>query len=222
MTRWLMMLISALCLSGCSLPGEPDPNKRPPRPDQVTDFAELFQSHCQGCHGADGRGGPAPLLHDRRFLAIFDEKSAREIISHGRSGTLMPAFEQPQGSLTAKQVDILAKGLRQHWGAQHTWTEMTPPYLASELGDIEAGKKVFTNRCEGCHGPKGQAGSLERRAFLNLTSEQLWRRTMIVGRPDLQPSMPAYNDHNGGTLTSREIDDVVALLKSWRDSARQP
>jgi hypothetical protein len=74
-----------------------------------------------------------------------------------------------------------------------------------------------------CHGDQGQggddAGALKEPAFLALISDQALRRLVITGRPDL--GMPAYDGTDGRgprfrPLTSAEIDDVVALLASWR------
>ena len=39
------------------------------------DFALLYATNCAGCHGADGRLGPAPPLNDPLFLAIVPDAS---------------------------------------------------------------------------------------------------------------------------------------------------
>ena len=59
-------------------------------------------------------------------------------------------------------------------------------------------------------------------ALPELISDQLLRRLIITGRPDL--GMPSYRDHNGRSadyrsLTSQEVDDLVALLATWRRSS---
>jgi hypothetical protein len=49
-------------------------------------------------------------------------------------------------------------------------------------------------------------------------SDQMLRRIIITGRPDL--GMPSFADDMGRTdykpLSSEEIDDLVSLLASWR------
>jgi cytochrome c oxidase cbb3-type subunit 3/ubiquinol-cytochrome c reductase cytochrome c subunit len=62
-------------------------------------------------------------------------------------------------------------------------------------------------------------GAINNQAFLALISDQALRRTIITGRPDL--GMPAYDGKAGRkpdfrALTSAEIDDLVALLRYWR------
>jgi mono/diheme cytochrome c family protein len=87
---------------------------------------------------------------------------------------------------------------------------------------------VFARACAGCHGPEGQGakdghplsgGAINNEAFLALISDQALRRIIITGRPDL--GMPAYDGAddrppNFRALTSAEIDDLVALLRYWR------
>ena len=86
---------------------------------------------------------------------------------------------------------------------------------------------MFARACAGCHGDQGQGGKNGERpvgaindpAFLALISDQALRRFAITGRPDL--GMPAYDGTDGRPadfqpLTSEEIDDLVALLASWR------
>jgi len=56
-------------------------------------------------------------------------------------------------------------------------------------------------------------------AFLALTSNQVLRRYVITGRPDL--GMPNYAQARPGSpnfrpLTDQEVADLVALLASWR------
>jgi mono/diheme cytochrome c family protein len=95
---------------------------------------------------------------------------------------------------------------------------------------MDAGARVFARACAGCHGPSGQGekdgrasrgGALNNPAFLALVSDQALRRLIITGRPDL--GMPAYDGSDGRppdfrALTPAQIDDLVALLKSWRQA----
>jgi cytochrome c oxidase cbb3-type subunit III len=91
---------------------------------------------------------------------------------------------------------------------------------------------LFARACAGCHGPQGkgdkegqpsQGGAINDPSFLALISDQALRRTIITGRPDL--GMPAYNGNAGRgpdfrELSSAEIEDLVALLGSWRAARR--
>src|SRR5262249_37305739 len=107
------------------------------------------------------------------------------------------------------------------------------PYLSpagSKGGDRDEGARVFARACADCHGKEGEGverdGRLRRKindpAFLALISDQALRRIIITGRPDL--GMPAYDGTAGRPgdfrpLTSAQIDDLVALLASWRQGS---
>jgi cytochrome c oxidase cbb3-type subunit 3 len=95
-------------LAGCSWPGQPDPADRPVPENQVVKFEALYGQHCAGCHGADGKVGPAPPLNDPLFRAGVAEKELERVITSGRPGTPMPAFARSRGgTLTPAQVQVL-------------------------------------------------------------------------------------------------------------------
>ncbi len=223
--------------AGC---GKPDPADRYRAPAEVRDFARLYKQNCRACHGADGKLGPAPPLNDPLFLAIFDDDALRMIIARGRKGTLMPAFGGLQtdvlkripnhpvigtGLLTSDQIDVLVTGIRKHWGQPVKGKGPLPPYLeGKELtdqlakADVQAGRKIFAAQCADCHGTDGKggkdAGAVNQPAFLGLMSDQVLRRIIITGRPDL--GMPDYRKRDDRPLTEKQINDLAALLASWR------
>ncbi len=215
------LLVSLSVLAGCDWPGRPKESDRPIPAEQVKDFGELYATHCSGCHGADGKNGPAPPHNDPLFLAIVPDKVLRTVITEGRTGTPMTAFAKDRGGpLTDEQIDILARGIKEHWAAPEKVKGHPPPYLLSEAksGDREAGLKVFARDCAMCHGKQGQggddAGPLRDPSFLALVSDQALRRYAITGRPDF--GMPDYIKRGDDELTSQEINDLVALLAYWR------
>lgn len=220
---WLFLL-----LAGCDWPGKPKDTDRPIPADQIEDFGTLYSTHCAGCHGADGKDGPAPPHNDPLFLAIVPDEVLHRVITEGRTGTPMTAFAKDKGGpLTRKQIDIVAKGIKQRWaadafprGAREREGRQPPPYLlsAAKAGDKKAGLKVFARDCAMCHGERGEggddAGAINDPAFLALVSDQALRRYIITGRPDF--GMPNYVDREDAGLTSQEINDLVALLAYWR------
>jgi mono/diheme cytochrome c family protein len=235
----LAVVLGLLLLSGCGKPayrtardGEFPLVENEGRPESVKDFTKLFNTHCRGCHGPDGRDGAAPPLNDPLFLAIVPEEELRRVISEGRKDTLMPAFAHSQGGpLTSEQVDILVEEL--HSPVKWKKAELpadAPDYLLSDAlkkagkpGDAEEGSGVFAMSCAACHGDKGQgdhAGPLNDPAFLALTSDQMLRRIVITGRHDL--NMPPYNRRDPDEfkkfkpLTNQDVADVVAFLATWR------
>lgn len=214
-----------LVVVGCGWepPGKPRIEDRPLRPDQVLDYSKLFAQNCTGCHGKEGLLGPAPPLQDSLFLAILSPEELRAIVVGGRPGTMMPPFAKEKGGhLTTEQIQVIVDGIYKEWGkGAPTGTEL-PKYVANEAGNAEAGAAVFANACASCHGAEGKggekAGALNDLAFLGITSDQMIRRVVITGRPDL--GMPDFRRASAGPdakpLTNQEISDVVAYLSSWR------
>jgi mono/diheme cytochrome c family protein len=224
-------LLAALAV-GCDPPGKPREADRPVPADQIKGFDVLYRTHCAGCHGADGKLGPAPPLNDSLFLAIVPDAELLRVITEGRTVTPvqkspMPAFARDRGGpLTDAQVKVLAEGIKSRWGVRMP-KEEPPPYLSPrEPGDKERGAKLFDLACAACHGDEGkgakQAGALNEPSFLALISDQELRRIVITGRGDL--GMPDYSDPARRSpkfkpLTSAEINDLVALLRYWSQSA---
>jgi mono/diheme cytochrome c family protein len=219
---------------GCNLPGQPNPADKFKRPEEIKDFGKLFEQNCAGCHGADGKLGPAPPLNDPVFLAIVPDEVLRQTITKGRPGTPMPAFARTHGgTLTEDQVEILAAGLKLKWQdpAKKIDAASYPPYLlpAGIAGQPEDGAKLFAVACATCHGDKGQGGKRDDQpvgaindwAFLSLCSDQVLRRYIITGRPDL--GMPDCKDMNWRKypdfkpLTNNDVTALTNLLIEWRE-----
>jgi cytochrome c oxidase cbb3-type subunit 3 len=228
------MVALACLLTGCDFPGRPNPSDRPVRADEVVDFARLFQTNCAGCHGAEGKLGPAPPLNDAIFLSIVPDAELLRVITEGRPGTPMAAFSHERGGpLTDAQVKALATGLKSRWKAVVDVKVSLPPYLAPQhdtptpsTESLAAGATAFARACAVCHGENGEGasdtGAINDPAFLGLISDQALRRLIITGRPDLGMPNFADGDPRGSDyqpLSSAEIDEVVALLAAWRQNS---
>ena len=126
-TRWPARRIKRCCIclslglvaplslltAGCDLPGRPDPAERPVPADRVLKFGVLYRQNCAGCHGADGKLGPAPPLNNRLFRATVPVEELKDILTKGRKKTLMPAFANENGGvLTAAQIQVLASEIK--------------------------------------------------------------------------------------------------------------
>jgi cytochrome c oxidase cbb3-type subunit 3 len=226
-------------LASCDPPGKPNPAQRPVPPDQVRDFATLYGRNCAGCHGAEGKLGPAPPLNDPLFLQIVSDEELRTVISEGRVSPLpgqgdapsriMPAFARDRGGpLLPAQVQALVEGIKERWKQGEEAPRGVPRYAQrSDKGvSAEAGEKVFGRACAGCHGSQGRGEEgrgwvLNDPSFLALITDQALRRYIITGRADL--GMPDYADPEGRSpeftrLTDDDVGNLVALLASWRDS----
>ncbi len=222
-TFLLAALVLVMVGCGDPLPGKPLLSDRATPLSEQMEFGELYHINCKGCHGADGKFGPAPSLNDRLFLSIFSDKQLLDILHGGRPGTLMPAFSRKEGGLLSEaQIQSLAAGIRATWAKPDGVPDNPPPYLASSPGDPAAGQVKFEAYCADCHGKDGQggtSGAVNNPAFLELISDQALRRIIITGRTDL--GMPNYlglgeKSSQKQPPTSQDISDIVALMGTWR------
>jgi mono/diheme cytochrome c family protein len=182
--RWCLLPLLVTLAGGCNLPGQPNLADRPVPANQVMEFGALYGQNCAGCHGADGKLGPAPPLNDPIFLAIISDEDLVRVITKGRDVTpaqksLMPAFglstpltkaekkvwaelkkemhidPEQQPPLTTDQIKVLAEGIKIRWGPPATVPkEFTEAAVGG--GNKDKGHEVFKRACAGCHGSHGQ------------------------------------------------------------------
>jgi cytochrome c oxidase cbb3-type subunit 3 len=227
-TLLCLLGLTAALGAGCDwMPGRPIRENAPRPESDVHDFDPLWTNYCSGCHGADGRFGPARPINDPVYLSIADDAYLRNVIVNGVKGTLMPPMAASQGGpMTDEQVGDVLKGIRTNWGSE-TSAKNVPP-LQGKVGNAAKGVVVFASACASCHGADGKgtpvAGSVVDDAFLSMASDQALRSVIICGRLDL--GMPDWRGRVGtrveasrqgkAPLTSDQIDDLVAWLTSHR------
>jgi cytochrome c oxidase cbb3-type subunit III len=177
----------ALLAAGCNanLPGKPNPKDRPVPADKVVAFETLYGQNCAGCHGKDGKLGPAPPLNDPLFRAIVPTSALEKVLSKGQQGTPMPPIAHDNGGpLTAAQIQVLIyeiqgvryrvddnqgarqgkteiipdeKGIVPRWAAVIPAPDGIPSYSLPEVsGNAEHGAELFSRACAGCHGANGE------------------------------------------------------------------
>lgn len=202
-------------------PGRPRQSSIPVDPANVSDFATLFGSNCSGCHGDQGKGGPAIPITDPVYLAIADDSVIRKAATNGIAGTSMPAFATSAGGmLTDKQIDIIVAGIREHYAKPDVLAgSSAPPYTAATPGNATHGAATYSAYCSSCHGDAGRGGpkasSIVDGSFLALLTDQALRTLVIVGRPDF--GAPDWrNNVAGKPMSAQEISDVVAWLSAQR------
>jgi cytochrome c oxidase cbb3-type subunit III len=216
-----LLLAALLTLAGCNPPGKPTPGDEVKRPTDILDSVVLYKQNCAGCHGADGKLGPAPPIGDPVYLAIVDDDALRTAISKGRAGTPMSAFAESQGGmLTDKQINAIIQGMRQRWGQPQILQGVSaPPYAAKSPGNSTQGTAAFATYCASCHGADGKGtakvGSIVDPFYLSLITDQGLRTIVIAGRPDF--NAPDWrNNVPGHPMSDQEITDVVAWLVGQR------
>jgi cytochrome c oxidase cbb3-type subunit 3 len=227
------LLVLAVLVTGCDwqLPGKPI-RPEPETIDSRSDFNVLYFDNCLGCHGPEGRQGPARPLNDPLYLAVVPTVTLERVIRIGH-GPLMPGFRKTlAGGLDELQIAALASGMKHFWGDDSLKSAELPDYAVPPgRGDVKAGKVAFTTFCGGCHGEdggglEGHAGSVIDNDYLLLVSDQALRSTVLFGRTDLATAAmptgcPDFRGPYPGqpadrSLTASEIDDVSAWLSANR------
>lgn len=219
---YVVVALGAALLSGCGTPhGQPRAGSETLGPNEISDFKILYADNCAGCHGVDGKGGPAIALANPVYLGIADDASIRKVISNGVNGTAMPAFAQSAGGmLTDKQMDVITTEIRSRWSKQGILDGANPPYYtAKTAGDSQRGEAAYKVYCESCHGVGGRGGqkgsAITNDSFLALVSDQGLRTIVIAGRPEL--GAPDWRGNViGKPMSEQEVTDVVAWLASRR------
>jgi len=226
----MILTVAALWSLGCrQMPGLPEAPAQ--RPDQVSNFAALYQQNCVACHGANGKNGVAISLANPVYLTFAGTDVIQKVTANGVHGSLMPAFAKSQGGmLTDQQIAILAQGVVSAWAKPALLQgESMPPYASTLPGDPVEGQQSFNTFCASCHGADGaglnrkqnSTGSLVDPAYLALISDQGLRSLIVAGQPE--DGMPDWQSDIAGAgsraMTDKQITDIVAWLASHRVAA---
>lgn len=168
----------------------------------------LYVRYCQLCHGKEGIGYAADHANQLRnplFLASSNNDLIWFGIEYGRPGTPMAAFGKTQGGpLDEEQIRSLMKYVQ-----SLNYVELDREIVT---GSPTAGAPVYQERCAQCHGSSGEgktAPSLNSPYFLASASNGYIKYAVMYGRPSTP--MQAF----ATTLTSQQISDIVALIRSW-------
>ena len=219
------IVAAAVVLSACDPPGKPKREEADAESGvEILDFGKLYNESCAGCHGIDGKNGPARILNDSLYLSFISKEQLRNVLVNGRPGTVMPAWsKQNGGPLSDKQIDALVNGIFSNWAKTPSAAgPKFPPYdQPNDGGDVAHGKQVFARNCFMCHGPGARVGPVTDLAYLALSSNQNLRTSVVVGRADL--GMPNYRFLNmGKPMADNDVTDVVAYLDSLRPREAEP
>lgn len=171
----------------------------------------LYDAYCGMCHGDSGEGyvsDNANALANQDFLASVSDRFLYDAIWHGRPGTPMPAWGlELAGPLSDGDADDIVAYMR-------SWQTAGSVAVDGRIvsGDAAAAANNWNERCASCHGAAGggaTAASVNNPWLLETASDGFLRYAIAQGRTGT--TMPAFT----GTLTDQEIDDLVALIRSW-------
>lgn len=172
--------------------------------------AAAYTKYCALCHGAEATGyaaDHAPSLVSTTFLASASDEFIGRGIREGRPGTAMAPYGKLRGGpLDDEEVAAIIAFLRDRGPARVRLSGQ------AVSGDAARGEAVYTENCQRCHGTRTEradAVHLANTALLSAASDAFLRYAVVHGRPGTP--MPGFH----GVLGEDEIDNVVALLRSW-------
>lgn len=182
----------------------------------------LYGRYCDFCHGKEGHGyaaDEAPALASDDLLAIASDDYLRDAILKGRPGTTMSSWGHGRGGpLGADDAMAIVVFLR---GWQKRPAEKLEKRSAAEgdaaIGDAARGEKLYTAQCAKCHGAKGTGGkynALANPELLAAASDEFLAYTIEHGRSGTP--MSAFSQ-----LKKQDVDDLLALLRSWQKAPDQ-
>ncbi|CAN5696988.1 hypothetical protein BH11MYX4_BH11MYX4_42770 [soil metagenome] len=184
-------------------------------PDPVETAARgkvLYEKYCGFCHGESGQGykaDQAPALASDDLLALASDEFLVEAIAKGRPGTTMSAWSVARGGpLGYADAAAIVAYVR-------TWQKRpAEPLDARPMdGNAAAAKATYATLCASCHGAKGRNGkynSLANAELLSAASDAFLATTIERGRAGTP--MAAF----GAKLSRTQVEDLVALLRSWK------
>jgi len=171
--------------------------------------AELWSQNCSRCH-------------NMRAPQEFNDSQWNIIMAHMRS----------VGNIPGEQAREILKFLQETNNPPQEPIESSESAIKPDKsqkqeitkGNIENGKKLFSNSCAACHGVSGRgdgpaAATMAPRPknlsdyeyMKNLTDEELFNAIKYGGASvGKSPSMPAW----GSTLSDQEIRDMIFYLRS--------
>lgn len=187
MTRnWFagMMVCSFLIMfQGIAVYGQDKPNSGP----DLNQGAQLFQSNCAYCHGADGSGGRGPAIATLPKVVAMSNQDLESIVHKGEPDQGMPGFPDlgEQGTTAVVQYLRTLQGVTAN-GAP-----------AKLTGDPDAGRQIFygNGQCSTCHMIRGQGGFMAREltSYANNRTPSEIMRAIVNPDSQLEPTSRVAN-----------------------------
>jgi cytochrome c len=181
-----------------------------------TDGSTLVRALCGACHGTTGEGRDAgeldrayPALTQPDLLAIASDDDLRRVISAGRPGRRMPAWDSEGSGLESHEIGTIVRFLRA--------SEAAAPLLAqvrAATTDPDLGRTLYARECAVCHGTRGEGllgPSHSSPAFGRIAGDRFVFETIVGGRPGT--AMPRFRDFTAHEVSSL-INQVLEFSKA--------
>lgn len=143
--RATLVVLTIAALAAASAARSQRANPYDADPGAVSAGAIMFGNRCAECHGADAKGLIGTDLTALWQAGVEDERVFRSI-RNGVANTVMP----PSGAADKEIWAIVA----------YLKSISTVPPFASETGNAERGRALFTAQCASCHHARDPGGSL--------------------------------------------------------------
>jgi len=182
--------------------------------------AQIFVAKCATCHQPNGAGTSAyPPLNGNPHVGASDPKDMIATIVNGRSGALvvngttyngkMPTWK---GQLSNADIAAVATYVRSAWSNKASGVSEQQVAAAGATVLSAVGASIFSTKCAGCHGAKGQGGG--GGMFPALAGDSLVNAAdptgMIAVIEHGRKVMPSWK----GQLSAGDIAAVVTFVRS--------
>ncbi len=187
-----------------------------------------YATACAGCHGDHGEGASGPALSNPAFLRHASDGFLMATLALGRRGTEMrPVKRGPQSilELSSDEVNDIVAFLRE-WEYAPPFDPATGiPHRFVVPWDLARGRSLYESNCAGCHGVEGRgawAPELRNEGFLAAATDGFLQATIVRGRTGTAMRAFGRGGHGISELPPDDVDDIVAYIRSWSESAPSP
>lgn len=182
---------------------------------------QVYQQYCTACHGSgtfsrwDKKFSRfIPAIRGASLATTASGEYLRNNIEQGRPGTQMPPWGSHAGGLMPEEVTAVIEYLRNGNTVMAFSTNPLP------TGDAQRGLTLFLRNCNGCHGMNGRGGiapEIGNPVFQQAATDAFIVTTIQNGR--VGTAMPAFQRKDAPALSDQDVADVLAYLRTLRDSA---
>jgi cytochrome c oxidase cbb3-type subunit 3 len=175
---------------------------------------KIYGTHCQVCHGPDGRGDIGLPLNNPDFLSVASDRFLFNTLVSGRNTAGMPAWPH----YTPQELADLIRYIR-NWGRGPR--DDIPMDLPA--GDTRQGDLQYHYLCSRCHGEFGEGDTgpaILTPDFLQLASDRYLFETISGGRSHTAMFGWSTDVQGAGNLDRQGVADIIAYMREFVASGR--